>query len=136
MTAGAPQQADYERLAALRAGIRDYLAWAEDRAREHGTTPAQFQLILAVRADPRPDGPTLTDLAATLQLRHHSVVGLVDRAVQAGLVERRRDAEHGSRVHVQLTPAGERRLAELAALHLAEVAELAPQMRTLWGGFG
>jgi DNA-binding MarR family transcriptional regulator len=131
-----PAQADYERLAALRAGIRDYLAWAEDRAREFGTTPAQFQLALAVRADPRPDGPTLTDLAATLRLRHHSVVGLVDRAVEAGLVERRRDTEHGARVHVRLTPAGEERLAELAALHLAEVTTLAPQMRALWGGFG
>lgn len=99
----AVNEADYARLAALRASVRGHLAWAEQRASEHGMTPAQVQLALAVRASADPDGPTLTELAQTLLLRHHSVVGLVDRAEQAGLVRRIRDDVQLSRVHVQLT---------------------------------
>ncbi len=48
---------DYARLAALRAGIRHYLAWAEQRAREHDMTPAQVQLALVIRSHPDPTGP-------------------------------------------------------------------------------
>jgi DNA-binding MarR family transcriptional regulator len=135
---GSPQitNGDYERLAQLRGGLRRYLAWAEERAREHDLTPAQYQLALAVRTHADPKGPTLSDLADTLLLRHHSVVGLVDRAQVAGLVRRERDEQVGSRVHVTLTPRGSELLATLSDLHLRRLAELAPQMRQLWGAFG
>lgn len=137
-TSGAPRitHEEYERLAQLRAGLRRYLAWAEERAREHNLTPAQYQLALAVRTHADPKGPTLSDLAATLLLRHHSVVGLVDRAQDAGLVQRERDDELGSRVHVTLTPRGGELLATLSELHLRQLAELAPLMQELWGAFG
>ena len=127
---------DYERLAQLRGGLRRYLAWAEARAREHDLTPAQYQLALAVRTHADPKGPTLSDLADTLLLRHHSVVGLVDRAQDAGLVQRERDDQLGSRVHVTLTPRGRELLATLSELHLRKLAELAPLMQELWGAFG
>jgi DNA-binding MarR family transcriptional regulator len=136
-TSGVPPvtDRDLERLADLRGGLRQYLAWAEERAREHDLTPAQYQLALAVRTHADPKGPTLSDLADTLLLRHHSVVGLVDRAQDAGLVQRERDDRLGSRVHVTLTPRGSELLATLSALHLRRLAELAPQMRKLWGAF-
>lgn len=127
--------ADYARLAALRAGVRRYLAWAEQRAREHDMTPSQVQLALAVRAHDDPAGPTLTQLADTLLLRHHSVVGLVDRAEQAGLVERVRDREQLSRVHVRLTGAGAQRLEVLSALHLEWLAEHGSELGEVWSGF-
>jgi DNA-binding MarR family transcriptional regulator len=130
------EDADYARLAALRAGVRRYLAWAEQRAREHGMTPAQVQLALAVRSHLDPAGPTLTELAETLLLRHHSVVGLVDRAEEAGLVERERDREQLSRVHVRLTEAGAERLDALSALHLAWLAEHGEDVGAVWSGFG
>jgi DNA-binding MarR family transcriptional regulator len=126
---------DIERLAALRAGMRRYLAWAEERAREHGTTPTQFQLMLAVRASGDPPGPTVSELADTLQLRHHSAVGLIDRAEAAGLVQRSRDAVHAARVHVRLTTLGSARLQELTELHLVEVRQLAQEMQALWSTF-
>lgn len=128
--------ADYAQLAALRAGVRRYLAWAEQRAREHGMTPAQVQLALAVRSHDDPAGPTLTQLADTLLLRHHSVVGLVDRAEEAGLVERVRDREQLSRVHVCLTKEGAQRLETLSALHLSWLAEHGPDLGAVWSGFG
>lgn len=129
-------QRDLERLAQLRNGLRRYLAWAEERAREHDLTPAQYQLALAVRTHGDPRGPTLSDLADTLLLRHHSVVGLVDRAEAAGLVRRERDERQPTRVHVTLTRRGSELLATLSDLHLRELAELAPEMRELWGAFG
>lgn len=128
--------AGYAQLAALREGIRRYLAWAEQRAREHGLTPAQVQLALAVRAYDDPAGPTLTELAETLLLRHHSVVGLVDRTAQAGMVERVRDSERQSRVHVRLTAGGAERLEALSALHLEWLAEHGSELAAVWDSFG
>ncbi len=127
---------DYARLAQLRAGIRRYLAWAEERAREHGMTPAQVQLALAIRAHDDPAGPTLTELASTLLLRHHSVVGLVDRAEHAGFVRRERDAEHASRVRVLLTGQGAEHLEALSTLHLAWLAGHGSELASLWASFG
>jgi DNA-binding MarR family transcriptional regulator len=127
--------ARFAQLAALRAGIRRYLAWAEQRARDHGMTPAQVQLALAIRAHAGPAGPTLTELAETLLLRHHSVVGLVDRAEQNGLVERRRDREHQTRVHVRLTAAGAERLETLSALHLEWLDEHGAEIGDVWRSF-
>jgi DNA-binding MarR family transcriptional regulator len=133
--------ARFAQLAALRAGIRRYLAWAEQCARDHGMTPAQVQLALAIRAHDGPAGPagpagpTLTELAETLLLRHHSVVGLVDRAEQNGLVERRRDREHQTRVHVRLTAAGAERLETLSALHLDWLAEHGAEIGDVWRSF-
>jgi DNA-binding MarR family transcriptional regulator len=127
--------ARFAQLAALRAGIRRYLAWAEQRARDHGMTPAQVQLALAIRAHDDPTGPTLTELAETLLLRHHSVVGLVDRAEHHGLVERRRDPEHQTLVHVRLTAAGAERLETLSALHLEWLAEHGAEIGGVWRSF-
>jgi DNA-binding MarR family transcriptional regulator len=128
--------ARFAQLAALRAGIRRYLAWAEQCARDHGTTPAQVQLALAIRAHDDPAGPTLTELAETLLLRHHSVVGLVDRAEDHGLVQRQRDPEHQTLVHVRLTPAGADRLETLSALHVDWLAENGAEIGDVWRSFG
>ena len=127
---------DYARLAALRAGIRTYLAWAEQRAREHDMTPAQVQLALAIRAHGDDGGPTVTELADTLLLRYHSVVGLIDRAEHAGLVERARDPEHQSRVRVRLTDEGAERLERLSVLHLGWLADHGPEVADVWAAFG
>src|SRR5207248_11125818 len=50
------------------------------QATETGVTPAQHQLLLAIRGHHESEGPTIGDVADALLLRHHSVVGLVDRA--------------------------------------------------------
>ena len=128
-------ETDWARLADLRAGIRRYLAWAEQRAREHDMTPAQVQLALAIRSHPDPGWPTLSDLAETLLLRHHSVVGLVDRAERAGLVRRERDPAYPSRVHVLLTEVGAERLETLSRLHLAWLSEHGAAFAQLWSSF-
>lgn len=137
MTGDEPHVTDeaYARLAHLRSGIRSYLAWAEEQARAFDTTPMQFQLALAIRSSGIPGGPTVRELADMLHLRHHSVVGLIDRTEAAGLVRRDRDAVNGTLVRVSLTTAGERLLERLAARHLAHLTTIAPQMGDAWRSF-
>jgi DNA-binding MarR family transcriptional regulator len=108
------------------------LRWSEEQAEEHRLTPAQHQLLLAVRGSGTSGGPTIGELSQALVLRHHSVVGLVDRAQTAGLVIRRRDPNRHSLVHVRLTDGGRKALRGLALVHLREIAELAPAMQALW----
>lgn len=122
----------YEQLLRLRTGLRHFLHWSEQQAVEHGLTPAQHQLLLAVRGSSARRGPTIGELSQALVLRHHSVVGLVDRAQSAGLVARRRDPTRHSLVHVRLTDRGRKALQSLALAHLQELAELAPAMQALW----
>lgn len=116
---------DYRDILAFRTRIRQFLAWSAEQARAIGLTPAQHQLLLAVRGHPEPGGPTIGQIADYLQLRHHSAVGLVDRAVAAGLVRREDDPRDGRLARVQLEPAGEDALVELTALHVAELRALA-----------
>jgi DNA-binding MarR family transcriptional regulator len=129
-------QSDFERLLELRVGLRRFLSWSEHQAKEVGLTPAKHQLLLAVRGHPDPAGPTISELADYLVLRHHSVVGLVDRAERDGLVKRQPDSMNRSAVRVTLTPAGEAKLDTLTEAHLQEIRHLAPTMRALWRTLG
>ncbi len=130
------EQRQYERLLAFRTGLRRFLRWSADQAATAGVTPAQHQLLLAIRGHPDPAGPTIRDVAGSLLVRHHSAVELVDRAVAAGLVERRQDADDSRAVRLRLTADGADRLARLSALHLEELERFAPQLEALWGGLG
>jgi DNA-binding MarR family transcriptional regulator len=127
-----PTNEDYRRLLELRTGLRRFLRWSEEHARAAGITPAQHQLLLAVRGHGDPRGPTVGDVAAYLMLRHHSAVGLVDRAEKAGLVVRTQDPDNLSVVRLRLTDRGSRQLEDLSEQHLEELAHLAPTMHALW----
>ena len=126
--------ADYEDLLTLRTGLRRFLRWSEQQAEEAGLTPAQHQLLLAVRGHPDPRGPTIGEVADYLLLRHHSAVGLIDRADAAGLVERVRDPEDHRLVRLQLTAVGAKRLETLSAQHLEELQRLALKLPSAWRG--
>jgi DNA-binding MarR family transcriptional regulator len=125
------EEADYRRLLHFRTGLRRFLHWSEEQAEKVGLTPAQHQLLLAVRGHAGEQGPTIGDVAGYLMLRHHSAVGLVDRAVRAELVERREDPGDRRVVRLRLTPAGGRILQQLSALHLEEIRRLAPSIQEI-----
>ena len=127
-----PSDEDYQRLLELRTGLRRFLRWSERQAAAAGLTAAQHQLLLAVRGHPDARGPTVGEVAAYLLLRHHSAVGLVDRAESAGLVARSQDPDNLSAVRLRLTEQGSRQLEALSELHLEELAHLAPTMQALW----
>ena len=128
------EDADYRRLLQFRTGLRRFLRWSEEQAEKAGLTPAQHQLLLAVRGHDGELGPTIGDVAGYLMLRHHSAVGLVDRAVKAGMLERHEDAEDRRIVRLRLTPQGARTLQQLSAAHLEEIKRLAPRVRDLTQG--
>ena len=123
--------ADFENLLAFRTGLRRFLHWSQTQARAVGLTPAQHQLLVAIKGHSGDQDPTISDLAEYLLLRHHSVVELVDRAANAGLVERSRDAEDGRLTRVALTPDGAARLSRLGPAHLDELRNLAPVLDQL-----
>jgi DNA-binding MarR family transcriptional regulator len=125
-------EGDYQRLASLRYGLRSFLHWSAEQAKAAGLTPTQHQLLLAIRASEDERGPTLTDIAAILLIRHHSAVELVDRAQEAGLITRERDPDQQSLVRLSLTGHGAAKLESLSETHLRELAQLAPTMRALW----
>ncbi len=127
-------QAEYARLLRLRTGLRRFLHWSEQQAKEAGLTAAQHQLLLAIRGHEDERGPTVGDVAEALLLRHHSAVGLVDRAEKSGLVTRHVDDQDQRVVRLRLTALGARRLRQLSKPHLEELARLAPRFRTLWSG--
>jgi DNA-binding MarR family transcriptional regulator len=124
----------YRRLLAFRTGIRRFLRWSEQQAGEVGLTGAQHQLLLAVRGHDDRLGPTIGDVADYLLLRHHSAVGLVDRAESAGLVSRHSDRRDQRVVRLKLTALGTRRLRQLSELHVEELDRLGPRLRALWSG--
>jgi DNA-binding MarR family transcriptional regulator len=86
-----PIEADYQLLLEFRTTLRRFLRWSERQASAQGLTPAQHQLLLAIKGHPGPDGPSIGDVAGYLVLRHNSAVGLVDRAQALGLVRRKPD---------------------------------------------
>ena len=128
------EQRDYERLLAFRTGLRRFLRWSGQQAEAAGITPAQHQLLLAIRGHPDPRGPTVGEIAGYLLVRHHSAVELIDRAVTAGLVARQADSEDGRTVRIALTTDGKKRLERLAASHLEELDRLTSRLHTLWAG--
>jgi len=131
---GKPTAVDYENLLEFRTSLRKFLHWSETKARGAGLTPAQHQLLLAVKGHPGSDPPTVGELADHLLLRHHSTVELIDRAVAAGLVQRARDDGDGRVIRIRLTAEGEERLRQLSTAHLDELRRLAPVLDHLITG--
>lgn len=75
-----------------------------DVSREHGLTPQQAQLICRLI-----DGPIgMTELGSRLHLEKSSLTGLVDRAVDRGVVRRSSDPGDRRASRVGLTAAGGR----------------------------
>ncbi len=118
--------AEYRVLARFRAALRVFLHFSEDAARAAGVTPRQHQLLLAIRGASSP--PAIGDLADALQLRHHSTVELIDRAVEAGLVERTTDDDDRRRQRLTLTRRGSAVLGSLSALHREELRKFREEM--------
>jgi DNA-binding MarR family transcriptional regulator len=122
---------DYVTLAEFRHALRVFQRFSEDAARAAGVTPAQHQLVLAIKGWPRPEPPSVSEIAERLQLRIHSTVELVRRAEQAGLVTTRVDVDDHRRQLLEVTDHGEQLLASLSALHRDELRRFRTEMHDL-----
>jgi len=111
-------------LAWFRYNLRRFLRFSENAARECGVTPQQHQLMLGVAAYTDQSRATISELAEFLQERNNSVVGLVERAVESGLVKRQPGDTDRRQVVVSLTPKGEAILEKLTQMHHEEVRRI------------
>jgi len=124
-------KAQYETLAAFRYALRKFTHFSEAAAQAAGVTPQQHQALLAIKGFPGRDRVTVGELAERLQLRHHSVVGLIDRLVLEKLVTRSPSAQDRRQVLIQLTARGEKTLEKLSGLHRAQLRRSGPELRRL-----
>ena len=126
-----PTREDFENNLRFRVTLRRFLHWSEDQAAAAGLTPAQHQLLVAIKGHPGPEPPAIRELAEYLLLQSHSAVGLVDRAEAAGVVYRQQDEKDARVVRVHLTAKGDRLVKNLTSAHLAELYNLAEALDNL-----
>lgn len=122
---------DYRTLAAFRFSLRGFLSFSEAAARAVGLTPRQHQALLGIKAASDGETTSMSQLADFLILRHNSTVGLIDRLEAARLVTRMTDPDDRRRVLVRLTAAGKRCLADLSAVHFAELERIRSELQSL-----
>jgi len=128
---GAVSDSDYRSLAQFRHALRVFQRFSEDAARDAGVTPAQHQLMLAVKGWHGDPAPSVSDLAEFLQLKHHSTVELIQRATTAGLVTTATDPLDQRRQLTELTARGEQILASLSSLHRDELRRFRSEMNDI-----
>jgi DNA-binding MarR family transcriptional regulator len=115
---------ELRKLAWFRYRIRCFYRFSERVSRAHGITPQQHQLLLGVAGYTGRGWATITELAEFLQGRHNAVVGLVQRAVERGLVHKVPGARDRRFVKVHLTPMGYSILDEISRKNIAELRAL------------
>lgn len=117
---------EFRALAEFRYQIRLFLNGSEEAARGAGLEPQQYLLLLALRGLPLGSVASIRQLAERMQLRHHSVVELVNRLEKRALLRRERSRTDRRQVIVSLTPRGEKILTRLAKQRIAELRTAAP----------
>ena len=119
---------DYQALAEFRYQIRKFLHFSEQAVQDAGLERGQYQLMLAVKGMPEGVRPRIRDLADRMQVQHHSAVELINRLERGGYVQRQRGLDDRREVLLELTPKGEKVLAELALHHHEELRNAAPSL--------
>jgi DNA-binding MarR family transcriptional regulator len=104
--------------------LRRFVRFSEEQAREHGITPQQYLLLLAVRGHPDYPLVSIGTVAESLQIRHHSTSLLVDRSVRRGLLLRREDPRDRRRALVSLTKDGQEVLDRVMDANRRQMVEL------------
>ena len=118
-----PTDEELSALARFRFALRRFLAFSEQAAADLGLTMQWYQALLVIKTFRADDHISVGELAEQLMIRDHSAAELVSRLVQAKLVRRKTDPSDRRRSLVIMTPAGDRRLAQLAAVHLDRLKE-------------
>ena len=125
---------DYGTLAEFRFALRQFSAFSEEKASEHGLSPQQHQALLAIRGAVRP--VTVGEIAERLILKPNSASELVDRMETLGLVRREHPSEDRRRTLISLTPDAVALLAKLTETHRAQVLRLKPLLTELLDRLG
>jgi len=123
---------EYEKLAAFRFNLRQFLRFSELAARSVGLTSQQHQALLSIRGFPDGKAITIGQLAEQLQVAHHTAVELVDRLTLQDLVLREASAVDRRHVHIKLTDRGVEILEALTWVHREELRRLSRRINSLF----
>jgi DNA-binding MarR family transcriptional regulator len=122
-------EVDYKALVEFRSQLRRFLRKSEDAAVEVGLQPRQYQVLLIVKGlDADGIEPSISMIANRLHLRHHSVVGLIDRLEKKELVTRHKAATDQRAVTVRLTEEGNILIEKLSRFHQETLRSLGPDL--------
>lgn len=116
-----PSEDELRALANFRYALRQFLAFSEQAAATVGLTMQRYQALLAIKTFRAGAHISVGELAEQLLIRDHSAAELVSRLEQAKLVKRKNDPLDRRRSLVVLTALGDRRLAQLAFVHLRKL---------------
>lgn len=122
-------KAEFESIAAFRYALRKFVRVSEQAARRARITPQQHALLLAVKGFPNRDYATVSELADRMQMRQHSMVGLIDRTEAQGLVRREQGTTDRRQVFIHLTREGMGLLQRLSAEHQRELLTMHDALR-------
>jgi DNA-binding MarR family transcriptional regulator len=117
-------KAEFEARAEFRRQLRRFERFGEEVAAKHGITLAQYQVLVQIKGMPDRTWALVGELADALLLKHHTAAELVGRCEAAGLVRRERAGDDQRKVHVILTPLGERKVQAIAGVHREELDHL------------
>jgi len=115
----------YRPLGDFRMALREFLAFSEAGAREHGLTSQQHQALLAIKAHDGAGPITVSELADRLLIKTHSAVGLVARLIERDFLERRASSTDRRRVQLILRPPGEAVLEKITLANLSQLEAVA-----------
>src|SRR5881227_2542835 len=102
--------------------LRNYI---DQRAKSRGTTRAQWIVLFRLRQQ---EGLSQVDLADVLELQPISLVRLLDRLVEHGLLERRHDPKDRRANRLFLTAAGRQLVDDLDSLRDAIATDVIHDM--------
>jgi DNA-binding MarR family transcriptional regulator len=102
--------------------LRNYI---DHRAKQNGTTRAQWIVLFRLRQQ---EGLSQVDLAEVLELQPISLVRLLDRLVEHGLLERRHDPKDRRANRLFLTEKGRQLVDDLDGLRDAIAADVLEQV--------
>ena len=123
---------EYEKLAAFRFNLRQFLRFSELAARSVGLTSQQHQALLSIKGFPDGKVINIGQLAEQLQLAHHTTVELVDRLALQDLVLREEGIVDRRYVHLKLTDRGVELLEALTWAHREELRRLSRRLNSLF----
>jgi DNA-binding MarR family transcriptional regulator len=111
----------YESLAELDYQMQRFERLSDQAAQNAGLQPLAAKLLLALKGLPEEGSPTVGEIAERLHVRHHTVVGVVNRLVGRGFLVRCRGAWDRRVVLLLITPAGESVVRDLVQANLREL---------------
>jgi DNA-binding MarR family transcriptional regulator len=115
---------EFETLSDFRYQLRCFLRFSEKITHDLGITNLQYLVLLHIKGYKGREWASIGELAERLQSHHHGVVSLVSRCEKLGLVYRQQGQADRRVIEVRLTPAGEKTVSKLAAMHRDELLNL------------